>query len=106
MKYHTHTLGLSFSPASSSEPPTKLPVASRWRCEPFVCMMQAQHTQALQARLEQLSAEVAAQRLALAAATRERDGARAAAVETSERLGVSLIWQPRSYLALPACCIL
>ena len=52
-------------------------------------MMQAQHTQALQKQLDQLSAEVAAQRLALAAATSERDGARAAAAETSERLRVS-----------------
>ncbi len=68
-------------------------------------MMQAQHTQALQKQLDQLSAEVAAQRLALAAATNERDGARAAAVETSERLGVSLIWQPRSYVAVLACSI-
>ena len=67
--------------------------------------MQAQHTQALQKQLEQLSAEVAAQRLALAAATSERDGARAAAVETSERLGVSLIWQPRSHVAVLACSI-
>ena len=56
--------------------------------------MQAQHTQALQKQLDQLSAEVAAQRLALAAATSERDGARAAAFETSERLGVSAIVWP------------
>ena len=53
------------------------------------CIMQAQHTQALQGQLEQLSAEVAAQRLALAAAVSERDSARASAVETSERLRVS-----------------
>ena len=53
--------------------------------------VQAQHAQVLQAQLDQLSAEVAAQRLALAAATSERDGARASAIETNERLRVSCL---------------
>ena len=52
--------------------------------------MQAQHVQELHRQVDQLSAEVAAQRLALAAAARERDGARASALETSERLSVGL----------------
>ena len=52
--------------------------------------MQAQHVQELHRQVDQLSAEVAAQRLALAAAARERDGTRASALETSERLSVGL----------------
>ena len=52
-------------------------------------VVQALHAQALQKQLEELSAEVAAQRMALTAAASERDVARASAIETSERLQVS-----------------
>ena len=71
--------------------------------------MQAQHVQELHRQVGQLSAEVAAQRLALAAAARERDGARASAIETSERLTVgsnrlTLLCCHRVHHAGPCCC--
>ena len=65
--------------------------------------MQAQHAQALQAQLDQLSTEVAAQRLALAAATSERDGARASAIEANERVCVSCLCMPASCLIRQWC---
>ena len=62
--------------------------------------MQAQHVQELHRQVGQLSAEVAAQRLALAAAARERDGARASALETSERLTVGFLSPASAVLPL------
>jgi len=72
----------------------------------MLMVVQAQHAQALQKELEKLSAEVAAQRMALIAAASERDVARASAIETSERLQVSrsFILGAISYQETLRCC--